>query len=1002
MEGVNNAKFIALNCNGFKSNTIFIDQIIKNNDCIFLSESWLLNSEQFLLHNYKLQFKVISVPANKNPKGRPFGGTIMLLRKSTFSNINIITDENYTTTVQADTGNLSILISGVYLQSITNNSSECTEIYKTQLSNITGLHRRFEEVSESIILGDFQSFPQNTVSSNRSAQYNILSKHMSDFITENDLEPIDISQGSGPNYTYHHFTLPNKSYIDHILVSQNLVDHMTDIHVQPPNAMNISDHLPVSASLRYDASVTQSIDDDKDTDFVPNFIWKNKKFLDLYNKKVSSLILDDHTPDIDKKIDNLHLNLIKAAKESYHELNQKFHHIQTKPWWNSDLTKSRKILQTMFNEWRDKGFPKDVNNVEFNRYCFARKTFRQLVKSSKNQLVNTHYIKADNLRNITPASFWREIRNMRNCSSSKLYTINNRITTKDIANEFKDHFKSILTTPKIEAIDNDKTNELLNELLQNLDTGATFSIAQSEVSKAINKLNRDKARDPFQIKAEHFVHAVNPTFLTYLTQLINSIFNEEEIPKSICTSVIMPLVKSNKKSLHDPNNYRGISLSPIITKIIELIVLDKYPELSDHKQTQFGFIKGSSTVHAELLLKDTIKYFNSNKSPVYICSLDASKAFDSCNWYHLFHKLSNGNIAIPALRWLIKLYLNCEAKVKYKNYLSELFNPKQGVRQGSVLSPFLYNIYTEDLLDQIKSLNAGCKLSDGTDMSIIAFADDIILLSPTLHGLQRMIDHCVKFGSERNIKFNHEKTQFIVSGKSNLSNVCISLEKNVVTPQCYLKHLGFTWELQSNDITLRRHMDNRIGEMWAMTSTLISCGIRKLHPNSIVHVFKSVVIPRLLYGIEIVSLSKSDRNYLDRQARCSLKSMMGVSKHARNYLHIIYNLPEISDLINNKRIGLLYQLTQNSSTRHHTLHLLTRDYSERKHSVIQDLLDSALSYNINPVDCLLGSKPKLLTTPKELSPDKQADIDKCKECILLWHDLQKIFRNILEFNIPKT
>ena len=66
-------------------------------------------------------------------------------------------------------------------------------------------------------------------------------------------------------------------------------------------------------------------------------------------------------------------------------------------------------------------------------------------------------------------------------------------------------------------------------------------------------------------------------------------------------------------------------------------------------------------------------------------------------------------------------------------------------------------------------------------------------------------------------------------------------------------------------------MDNRISEMWAMTSTLISAGIRKLHPNSIIQVFKSVIIPRLLYGIEIVSLSKSDKSYLDRQARCSLK-----------------------------------------------------------------------------------------------------------------------------------
>ena len=134
---------------------------------------------------------------------------------------------------------------------------------------------------------------------------------------------------------------------------------------------------------------------------------------------------------------------------------------------------------------------------------------------------------------------------------------------------------------------------------------------------------------------------------------------------------------------------RGI-LSMMISSMI------KCPSLKEHNTHQFGFVSGSSSIHAEVLIKVTIKFYNQNNS-VFVCSLDAEKAFDSCNWYALFQKLvDRGDFPVTVLKIVINLYMNKEATIKYNDHLSSSFELSQGVRQGSLISAYLYNIYTKD------------------------------------------------------------------------------------------------------------------------------------------------------------------------------------------------------------------------------------------------------------------------------------------------------------------
>ena len=722
-------KLITLNCNGFKSNSTFIDKIIHQNDCIFLNELWLTHAEKHLLHDYKRDFHVFYTPAKQGSSSRPYGGTALLLRKTIHSKSELILQEDYTTivkTMHSSTDN-PILFIGVYLQCISN-TCDYKNIYETQLNTIKGIIHHFIDDSSIIMFGDFQSFPK-TEGCTRNANRNALSGSLESFITEGALIPIDIKMGTGPCYTYHHTTMLNQSYIDHIVVSADIVDRFFNTKVSDPDYLNISDHLPVSTAFTLYNITSQSGDNRQEEEYIPNYMWKNKTFQNNFQSTFNQMTFDHHMDmDLATSITQLQESLKQAALKAYNELKEDshFHFINNKRWWNQDLKNCRTTLQQMFNHWRATGFNREPDNLQYNRYLFARKNFRSLVKRYKSQSVVDHYVNVEKIKKIRPKSYWNQIRSAKS-SHQKLYTINNKTNVNDITSEFKGHFDNLLNTPRTDQINNKESNDQLETMLDELKElrDIDFTVNEEDLLKAIRTLHKEKAYDPFGIKAEHFIYAFESCSQNfhYLKQIINNVFTSNQFPELLSTSHIVPVIKSHKKPISDANNYRGISLIPIITKIIEIVILQKCPQLKNHANQQYGFASDGSTLHAEFLINETIRKYNSKNSPIYICSLDAEKAFDSCNWMVLFSKIKETKtLPLFVLRFLIQLYLHGDAKVKYNNHISSPFSLSQGVRQGSILSPYLYNLYTEDILREIDKMNIGASLDPNINTSIIAYS----------------------------------------------------------------------------------------------------------------------------------------------------------------------------------------------------------------------------------------------------------------------------------------
>ena len=105
-----------------------------------------------------------------------------------------------------------------------------------------------------------------------------------------------------------------------------------------------------------------------------------------------------------------------------------------------------------------------------------------------------------------------------------------------------------------------------------------------------------------------------------------------------------------------------------------------------------------------------------------------------------------------------------------------------------MLSPTFYGVYVDNLLCKMKDLRAGCHIGD-LCCGLIGYADDLLLLAPTIESLKHMFSVCEAYASEYDIKFNGLKSQLMVFGKINRNvNVCVNGENVKVVSQ--MKYLG--------------------------------------------------------------------------------------------------------------------------------------------------------------------------------------------------------------------
>ena len=214
------------------------------------------------------------------------------------------------------------------------------------------------------------------------------------------------------------------------------------------------------------------------------------------------------------------------------------------------------------------------------------------------------------------------------------------------------------------------------------------------------------------------------------------------------------------------NNYRPVALASAISKVYEIVLLNRMKPFLNTHDNQFGYKKGLGTDNCIYALKEVISSYRSMNATVNLCFLDASKGFDRINHRLLFDKLLNRGVPKCLVRTLSYWYANQNMCVRWGLAYSECFGVSNGVRQGGILSPYLFNVYMDELSSLLNKYQTGCYVGD-TIVNHLMYADDLVVIAPSAVGLQRLLDVCCEFGLSHDVKYNALKS-CVMCCRSNL------------------------------------------------------------------------------------------------------------------------------------------------------------------------------------------------------------------------------------------
>ena len=286
------------------------------------------------------------------------------------------------------------------------------------------------------------------------------------------------------------------------------------------------------------------------------------------------------------------------------------------------------------------------------------------------------------------------------------------------------------------------------------------------VYKHLRNLNVKTSSGPDLLPAILFKNLAHSLSLP-LSLLFSKLFVLSALPDIWKTAVITPIYKKGPPS--DASNYRPISLTCVMCKLMESVIKDAMlAYLLEHgliNKQQHGFISKRSTCSQLLECINDWSVSLSHKQSIDIAYIDFSRAFDSVVHSKLYLKLNSLGISGNLLNWIQDFLTNRLQAVRVANSNSNFRPVLSGVPQGSVLGPILFLIYINDIVDIF-----------GSDLTVKLYADDVKLYTSIcdiagITELQNGLNQLSDWADEWQLSIAFNKCSVLHVGKNNPSHV---------------------------------------------------------------------------------------------------------------------------------------------------------------------------------------------------------------------------------------
>jgi hypothetical protein len=505
---------------------------------------------------------------------------------------------------------------------------------------------------------------------------------------------------------------------------------------------------------------------------------------------------------------------------------------------------------------RDKAYKilKNNNNQRnLDRYNKLKREIKSIIRHEK----RTEEIKLSRDININVKKFFSYVESRKTIKST-INEIHNKdghlvSSDKEKANIFNEYFSSVFSNSNNLTNNSDNTNGQRNPELSQLD------ITENDIIKYIDKMNKFKSPGPDNFVPQ-VIKEVKYAIVTNLRHIFQLSINNCEIPTDWKLSNVIPIPKKGNKLL--PENYRPISLTSIICKILESIICEKINDFVESNniitKNQHGFRRNRScSTNLLEFYGGVYSEFDEGKA-IDIIYLDFKKAFDKVNHKLLIDKIRSIGIKGKISNWIENWLKNRKQRVMINGATSEWADVTSGIVQGSCMGPNLYILYSSDL-----DADVTCKISTFADDTKIGNRADNMT---NAINLQKDLDKIVSWANKWEMSFNYDKCKVMHIGTNNVKYNYLMLGRQLkITDE--ERDLGI--KITSN-LKWTKHcieIENKCNRILGYIKRTFNYKNKEI----VINLYKSLVLPHLEFAVTLWAPNlEKDINRLERvQARAT-------------------------------------------------------------------------------------------------------------------------------------
>jgi len=705
----------------------------------------------------------------------------------------------------------------------------------------------------------------------------------------------------GPLSTFRSKDYSKKTLIDYVCLPEYLSNDIILLEVKNDCPYEIFDHYPVIVNLNIDLLSSPSGRAKLNR---KKLKWSKADNFErmMYKTEIDRLLnFDSETDNITSKdieqFTNLLSNSLHMAANSC--IPSGFFRPYLKPYWKQNRLNDFHYEQRKARrQWINDNKPRDSCNSSYSNYKDKKREFRKRKRAAKKLWQEQKFEDFKCAAEMDISEFYRKVRRMRKNGPSVTKLSYNGITAntdENVCNLWANYFGDLYSQQCSDSFDDSFCCEVTSNVQSyfgnsdNEPIGVLENvITKDEICDQIKSLKLNKAPGPDDITNEHIKYG-GQQIVKYLTRLYNMIIKVEYLPLSFRHGSIIPIYKRNNKDKSLPNSYRAVTLTSTLGKLLEKILLCRIQKHLECINTtvphglQFGFVKEHGSIPAIYTIKEAIMYYVERNSTVFSIFLDNEKAFDRIWQDGLFFKLWNIGITEKMWKIIYMSYKTATAHVQFNLLTSRVFQIKQGVGQGRVMSAWLFGLFINDLITKL--LETSCGLMIGQlHIPTVLLADDTTLLSGTKSGLQTLLNVVNDYAHQWRLKYNATKSACLVFNplKPTVKQNNMDYEfilRDVVIP---IKHsVIYAGTLIDCSLRTLDRTEKACSKLKQNLHSLFSIGVKRDGMNPITNsiIWKRVVLPTALYACEIWGqISNHEREILEQTQRYFVRYILGFDK----------------------------------------------------------------------------------------------------------------------------